>query len=101
MSPTVNTKGLPKAAVFKALYDNAIPLGMGHLHYIPGPLSEMEANAVTKNHNYFDYYRGRVMKVSLENPNEFESYLYDRDNPKTAQSVIDQLRTELGIPETP
>jgi hypothetical protein len=29
----VNIEGLNKAEVFKALYDNAKPQGMGYLHY--------------------------------------------------------------------
>ena len=68
-----------KAAVFKALYDNARPLGMGFRSFIPGDISMEEARALTTKTLSFDYVYGRVMKVNLSG-DSFDSWLYDRDN---------------------
>jgi hypothetical protein len=43
---------------------------------------------------YFDYFNGKVMKVDIAN-DEFDPYLYDRDNgPGAAQYAIDRLYQE-------
>lgn len=91
----ISIKGLDKAAVFAALYNNARPQGLGYLQYTPENLSIEEArqlmglnsvgaeNAFLTNAGqlrlYFDYVRGRVMKVDLSG-DELQERLYDRDN---------------------
>lgn len=89
----VNIKGISKAKVLKALYDNSRPLGMGFLHYIPGPMPLEEAeNLVNLVPNlYFDYVRGRVIKADISG-DELRPYLYDRDNGEgAAQRAIDGI----------
>lgn len=78
----ISIKGLDKAEVLAALYNNSQPLGMGFL--APGhseQLSVEVAKAIIRETDdlYFDYLRGRVMKVDL-NGDEFDPRLYDRDN---------------------
>ena len=71
-----------KVEVLRALYARAQPLGLGALHYKPGPLSREEASemlAAAGERAYFDYVRGRVMKVGLGGP-VLRVHLYDRDN---------------------
>lgn len=68
-----------KAAVVKALYDNAQPQGMGFLHYTPEPLTLEEAEYALRFSTYFDYLRGRVMKVEVSK-DTLDPFLYDRDN---------------------
>ncbi len=75
----INIKGLEKWEVFKALYDNAQPLGMGWLQFVPGNISEEEAKQAVEQYIYFDYYRGRVMKVDITG-DELDTARYDYDN---------------------
>lgn len=68
-----------KAAVLATLYNHARPLEMGFFQYDPTSMSVELARELMRNGTYFDYVRGRVMKVNLEgdtlNPSQ-----YDRDN---------------------
>ena len=75
----INIKGLDKAEVLAALYNNARPQGMGFLHFTPERMTRDEATKLLERTTYFDYLRGRVMKVSLEG-DELREGLYDRDN---------------------
>lgn len=75
----IDIKGISKAAVLAALYNASRPKGMGFLHAKPGDMSEAEAAKLLKEQTYFDYLRGRVMKVDLSG-DELEERLYDRDN---------------------
>ena len=91
---TISIDGLDRVAVFQALYDNAKVLGMGAMHATSGPLSRAEAlQEMGKSPElYFDYVRGRVMKVDLSST-ELHPALYDRDNgPGAVQRVISDLR---------
>lgn len=54
---------------------------------------EEEAEELLRMGTYFDYLKGRVMKVDLSNDDCFEEWLYDRDNGNgAAQRAINQLR---------
>lgn len=78
----ISIKGLDKAEVFRRLYNAAQPQGMGFLHYDPKDMTIEEAREYISNPYdgyYFDYVKGRVMKVDL-NRDEFDPWLYDRDN---------------------
>lgn len=70
---------MKKTEVLRALYNAAKPQGMGFLHYTPEPMTEEEAEALLAKGDYFDYVKGRVMKVSLRD-NTLDTDLYDRDN---------------------
>lgn len=92
MSDTINLKGLKKAEVLAALYNASHPQGMGLLHFEPTPMTAEEAESLLKEQTYFDYLKGRVMKVDLSG-NTLDPWLYDRDNGQgAAQRVIDSLR---------
>ena len=96
MGNMVSIKGLDKAEVLCALYDRARPLGMGLLHYNPQPMTRAEAMDLLSKTQYFDYVRGRVMKVNLSN-DEFDTWLFDRDNGDgAAESVISALRAKAA-----
>ena len=75
----VDVTGLDKVEVLRALYARAKPLGMGFIHFVEGPLPLHEAQAAVRQQTYFDYLKGRVMKVDISgdsiNPRPF-----DRDN---------------------
>ena len=91
----ISIKGLDKAAVLAALYNASHPLRMGFLHYDPKPMTIEEAREMIgagddttqafgkfvhgDRQLYFDYLKGRVMKVDLSG-DELDPRLYDRDN---------------------
>jgi hypothetical protein len=96
----VNITGLDKAEVLQALHHASRAQGMGILHD-RGPLdlsechAEIEAckeNPYSRGKLYFDYLRGRVMKVDLTG-DEFDPRLYDRDvGQGAAERAVSRLR---------
>lgn len=78
-----------KAAVLAALYNSSQPLGLGLLQFDPQPMTESEAQALLDSgQTYFDYLKGRVMKVDLSG-DTLDPRLYDRDNgPGAAEQAI-------------
>lgn len=79
----IDISKLNKAKVLAALYNASRPQGMGFLHYDSEPMTEQEATKLLFQPRlgpiYFDYLRGRVMKVDLSG-NMLDPRLYDRDN---------------------
>ena len=77
-----------KAKVLAALYNSAKPQGLGFLQYDPTDMTEQEAEELLQEPGYFDYLKGRVIKVDLSG-DEFDPYLYDRDNgPGAAERAL-------------
>ena len=76
---TISLEGLDRAEVLAALYNASRPQGMGFLAYAPEPMGKEEAQELLENGTYFDYLKGRVMKVDLS-AHSFDPWLYDRDN---------------------
>lgn len=88
---TISLDGLDKAEVLAALYNASRPLGIGFLSYSPEPMTRDEAAELLSQQTYFDYLKGRVMKVDLGG-NELDPWGYDRDNGSgAAQEVINAL----------
>lgn len=97
----VSIKGLSKAVVLAALYNRSSPQGMGWIQATLGPMGTAEAEVLVtaathgegENKSiYFDYLKGRVMKVDL-GPDELQTHLYDRDvGQGAAEAVINALR---------
>jgi hypothetical protein len=76
----INIQRMNKQFVFAALYNRARPLGLGFLEFVPGDITPEEAGKIMGERIlYFDYVKGRVMKVDLTK-DDFCPYLYDRDN---------------------
>lgn len=77
-----------KPKLLAALYNRAQPLGLGFLQYNPAEMDENEAAELLKNQTYFDYLKGRVMKVDFSK-DEMRTDLYNRDNgPNAAEDVL-------------
>lgn len=76
-----------KAEILAALYNASKPLGMGILHYDPTPMTIEEARELLKHQTYFDYVKGRVMKINLEG-DTLDTWGYDRDNGEGAVQRI-------------
>ena len=77
-----------------ALYNASRPQGMGFIHYDPTPMTEAQAQSILDGGTtYFDYLKGRVMKISLAK-DEVETWLYDRDNGSgAAENAVEALRS--------
>lgn len=93
----IDIRGLDKAAVLAALYNNSRPQGMGFLHYNPVPMTRDEAGTyIDGGQTYYDYLKGRVMKVDLSGDQLYPG-LYDRDlGEGAAQRAIDTLREGMA-----
>ena len=89
----IDISGLSKSSVLAALYNNAKPQGIGLLHYEQKDMTDDEAQKLLDTGNrYFDYVKGRVMKVELS-CDYLDPRLYDRDNGKgSAEYVINELK---------
>ena len=74
----MDIRNLCKARILKALYNRSRPQGMGIFHHDPKPMTDEEAKALLANQTYFDYVKGRVLKVNLKG-DYLETALYDRD----------------------
>lgn len=75
----MNIKGMNKAKILAALYNNSKLQGMGFLQATPGEMSEEKAQQLLDNgQTYFDYLQGRVMKIDLSS-DELSTDLYNRD----------------------
>ena len=71
-----------KAAVFAALYNAARPLQLGYFNYTPDPMTIEEARKIIEELYplvFFDYFRGRVMKVCLME-DTVDTRLFDVNN---------------------
>lgn len=94
----LNIKGVPKEKILAALYNQAIPQGLGILMYEKKEMTEQEAwwiinfrgddncfragenpRDMLRNELYFDYLFGRALKVDLSG-DCFCSRLYDQNN---------------------
>jgi hypothetical protein len=90
----VDIKGLDKARVLKALYEHSKGQGMSFLDPEYGSqITTEECREILKGQVFFDYFRGRVMKVNLASDTEFDGRLYDRDNGQGAAelAVLDEF----------
>ena len=76
---TIDISKMDKAEVLAKLYNNSKPQGMGMLHYDSTEMTTEEAGELLKTNTYFDYLKGRVMKINLSGA-ELHTALYDRDN---------------------
>ena len=84
--------------MLQALFNGSKQQGMGFMDRSGAvPITLEDAERYCQHDNlYFDYLRGRVLKVDLSG-DTFSSRLYDRDNgPGAAEEVIQQLRQALS-----
>jgi hypothetical protein len=106
---SVNISGLDKAELLAALYNRAIVLGLGALHADPADMTAEEAathiaqakHPRAKSESiYFDYLKGRVMKVDIGG-DEMTTAVYNRDmGPGAAEAVVAALRAKSPPPKS-
>ena len=76
----ISIKYKDKAEVLARLYNASRPQGLGFLHAEDNDMTVEQARGLLdKGQVYFDYLKGRVMKVDLGG-DELDTRLYDRDN---------------------
>lgn len=94
---TIDISTLDKASVLAALYNASRPLGMGFMQFDPKPMQPAEAAELLKQSTYFDYLKGRVMKLDF-NGNALRVDLYDRDNGDgAAQRAIEAMQKSKDV----
>lgn len=76
---SINIAGMNKAEVLAKLYNASKVQGMGIFQATPEDMTTEEAEGLLKESTYFDYLKGRVMKIDLSE-NDLRTDLYDRDN---------------------
>lgn len=87
----IDISGIDKAKLLAALYNNSKPLGLGFRHFDPKLMTDDEAAKLLEDQAYFDYLKGRVMKVNLAG-DELDPWGYDRDNGQgSLQKIVDGL----------
>lgn len=91
----MNIAKLNKAEILVALYNSAKPLGRGFLHYTPEDMSIEEAQQLLKESIYFDYIKGRILKVNL-GKDELDTFLYNRNNGNgAAENIIVKISKNM------
>lgn len=93
----MNISKYGKAAVLAALYNNSKPQGMGFLHAEANDMTHEEATKILLEKAsygyglYFDYLKGRVLKIDLST-DELNTSLYNRDlGEGAAERIISEL----------
>ena len=95
---SVSIAGLDKAELLAALYERAQPMGMGFFHYVPGPMCLDEARGLLRGGGYFDYVKGRPLKIDIAG-DYLDTRLYNRDaGSGAAERVIEALRARSAPP---
>lgn len=89
----IDISGLDKAEVLLALYNGSHCQGLGFLAATNTyTLEDAKRDLEESFDGYFDYLRGRVLKVDLSG-DSFDSWLYDRDcGEGAAEAAINELR---------
>jgi hypothetical protein len=90
----ISIKGLDKARILVALYNRSKGQGRSFLDPMYGKgLTVEEARVLLENQTYFDYLRGRVMKIDLKG-DDLDPRLYDRDLGEGAAeyAILDEFR---------
>ena len=88
----IDIKGLDQGHVLKVLHDSSRVQGLGWLAASSVQITIDECRELLVNHSYFDYLRGKVMKIQLGG-DQLDPRLYDRDNGQGAAArAIDTIR---------
>lgn len=76
----IDITDLDPVDVLVALYNAAKPQGMSFVSYTPENMTKEEAKELLAGgERYFDYLKGRVMKIKIGSE-RLDERLYDRDN---------------------
>ena len=112
MDNEVDIRGLDKAELLAALYNNSQPMGMGFLQAREGEMAPEKAREILgvgdgsarlfpksnagRREMCFDYLYGRPLKVRLDG-DVLRTALYNRDNGLgAAERIVSELRAKQG-----
>ena len=109
MDNEVDIRGLDKAELLAALYNNSQPMGVGFLQAREGVMTREQAAEMlvvgddtarmfpkSRREGYFDYLYGRPLKVRLDG-DVLRTALYNRDNGLgAAERIVSELRAKQG-----
>lgn len=89
----IDISKMNKAEVLAGLYNASHPQERGFLQTSSEDMTIEQAQSLfDEGYSYFDYLKGRNIKVDLSK-DEFEEWLYDKDNGSgAAQAVIDKIK---------
>jgi hypothetical protein len=95
MDYQIDISKLDKSEVLAALYNNAQAQGLGVFQATAEPMTKEDAAnlLISSEDKYFDYVKGRVMKVDLSG-DTLSIRLYDRDN---GQGAAQQALRDAGL----
>jgi len=91
----MNIKGLNKAEILPTLYNNAEYQGFGFLEEDGKQMTVEEAQKIldSTNDKYFDYLKGRKMKIKIEG-DEIDTHYYNRCYGEgAAENLISKLNS--------
>lgn len=90
----IDIAGIDRTELLAALFNASKPQGMGFAQPFAAPMTRAEAAELLAQTDYFDYLRGRVMKIQLkEGATELDEWGYDRDlGQGAAARVVEGLR---------
>ena len=98
MENQISIAGLNKAELLAALFNGSHAQGMGFLQNHAEQMTLAEAAELLRKGTYFDYVRGRVLKVDLKG-DEFYTGLYNRDvGQGAAERIVEGLRGTSTLP---
>ena len=96
MNAEIDISKMNRADVLAALYNSARAQGLGLLQWTDAPMTRDEARSLLDGQTYFDYVRGRVMKVDLRG-DILDPRLYDRDNGQgAAAAALEDLGRQVA-----
>ena len=96
---SIDLTKMNKAEVLAALYNRSHVQGLGFLQAEPGKMNVEEAEELLKETSYFDYLKGKVMKIRL-NSNTLTTWGYNRDcGERAAEGILSGLEGYAEIEE--
>jgi hypothetical protein len=93
----VPTKGLEKAEVLRALWNDSKPIGLGIINpqVKAGDMTLAQARDIIRESKvlFFDYGNGKCVQVDLTHPEGFDETVYDRTlSAGAAHRAIEELK---------
>ncbi len=101
----IDISGLDKVEILRCLHNNTQARGMGVLHDLGRDMTYEEAKAIFDRHSeregpqgiFFDYVKGRPIKVNFRGNYLDGEHLYDRDAQCRAEYIILEIQTRPEV----
>lgn len=87
----MNIHGINKAELLAALYNRAKPQGLGWITAEKDNMTKAEAKTFLSGDNYFDYLKGRVLKIDISGE------YYQTFKPKSKKKrIVEKCKKKYG-----